>query len=84
MMGVQLEHAFVGCNRQVHALDWGQGGLIAYTAHNAVVIAEINVCDSNPMVEFLYIQIKNELLLSNLYSLLCTGFHSTSHWIVKI
>lgn len=45
-MIVDLEYTFVGCNRCVNALDWGQTGLIAFTAHNAIVIADVKVISS--------------------------------------
>lgn len=49
-MEVTLEHTFVGCNRNVHALDWGPGSLIAFTAHNAIVIADLKVSFGNSHV----------------------------------
>jgi hypothetical protein len=35
---VRLEHVGAGCNRVVNALHWGACGLLAYAAHNAVVV----------------------------------------------
>ena len=34
----KLEHVGVGCNRVVHALHWGDAGLLAYGGQNAVVV----------------------------------------------
>ena len=42
-MRVELAHAFVGCNRVTHALDWGPAGLVIYAAHNAVVVYDPKV-----------------------------------------
>jgi elongator complex protein 2 len=38
---VSLLHTFVGCNRVVGALDWGENGLIAFAAHNAVALYDV-------------------------------------------
>ena len=35
---VRLDYVSAGCNRVVGALDWGEGGLIAYCAHHAIAI----------------------------------------------
>lgn len=35
---VTLSHVGAGCNRVVDALSWGETGLLAYAAHNAVLI----------------------------------------------
>ena len=35
---VHLSYVNAGCNRIVGALDWGEGGLIAYCAHHAIFI----------------------------------------------
>lgn len=42
-MAVRLEHVAAGCNRSVHALHWGPSGLLAYAAHNAVMVYEPQV-----------------------------------------
>ncbi len=38
-----LVHAQVGCNRVVHALDWGGGNMVAYAAQNSIVISNTEV-----------------------------------------
>lgn len=43
MAAVHLEHIAAGCNRAVHALDWGPTGLLAFTAHNNVMVYEPEV-----------------------------------------
>jgi hypothetical protein len=40
---VDLAHVAVGCNRVVHALHWGDSGLLAYGGHNAVVVYDPEV-----------------------------------------
>ena len=40
---VALQHVAAGCNRVVHALHWGEAGLLAYAAHNAVVVYDPQV-----------------------------------------
>ena len=35
---VSLHHVAAGCNRCTHALHWGDAGLLAYAAHNAVLV----------------------------------------------
>ena len=40
---VRLAHLGAGCNRVVNALDWGAAGLLAYAAHNAVMIYDPEV-----------------------------------------
>jgi len=35
---VALDACFAGCNRVVNALDWSGEGLIAFAAHNNVVL----------------------------------------------
>ncbi len=42
-MDVALEHVSIGCERVVNNLDWGPSGLIAYGAHNLVVIYDAEV-----------------------------------------
>ena len=44
-MEVLQEHVSAGCNRVMGPLDWGTNGLIAYGAHNLVVLydAEVSV-----------------------------------------
>lgn len=37
-MEVRLEHVAAGCNRVTGALHWGEQGLLAFGAHNAVMI----------------------------------------------
>lgn len=41
---VQLAYVAAGCNRIVGALDWGEGGLIAYCAHHAIFIYDPQAC----------------------------------------
>lgn len=42
-MLVSLQHVGVGCNRVVGAVSWGPGGLVAFAAHNAVVVYDPQV-----------------------------------------
>lgn len=42
-MEVVQEHVSAGCNRVVGALDWGRNGLVAYAAHNLVVLYDAEV-----------------------------------------
>lgn len=44
-MEVSQEHVSAGCNRVVGALHWGGNQLVAYAAHNLVIIynAQVNV-----------------------------------------
>ena len=48
-MQVSLVHVGVGCNRVVHAIDWGEVSFVAYAAHNAVAIykAEVTLHDKS-------------------------------------
>ena len=43
-MEVTQEHVSAGCNRVVGALDWGDS-LVAYAAHNLVVVYDAEVSD---------------------------------------
>ena len=38
MTALQLEHTSLGCNRVRGCLAWSTSGLVAYGAHNCVVI----------------------------------------------
>lgn len=40
---MHLEYVSVGCNRVAHALDWSPTGEVAYGAHNAVAIYNVEV-----------------------------------------
>ena len=40
---MNLEYVSVGCNRVAHALDWSPTGEVAYGAHNAVAIYNVEV-----------------------------------------
>ena len=42
-MEVVQEHVSAGCNRVVGALDWGENDLVAYAAHNLVVLYDAEV-----------------------------------------
>lgn len=44
-MGVDVwqEHISAGCNRVTNALDWGPDGLLAYGAHNSVLLYDPEV-----------------------------------------
>ena len=42
-MEVVQEHFSAGCNRVVGALDWGGNDLVAYAAHNLVVLYDAEV-----------------------------------------
>lgn len=41
MVAVTLDHVSAGCNRVVNALHWGECGLVAYGAHNAVIVYDL-------------------------------------------
>lgn len=53
-MEVVQEHVSAGCNRVVGALDWGGNGLVAYAAHNLVVLydAEVRLLSSPAAAKF--------------------------------
>lgn len=40
---LQQVYVSVGCNKVVGALSWGSQGLIAYAAHNLVVLYDAEV-----------------------------------------
>lgn len=42
-MHVTQEHVIAGCNRVVGALDWGDNHLVAYAAHNLVILYDPQV-----------------------------------------
>lgn len=44
-MEVKQSYVSVGVNRVVNALDWGPDGLVAYGAHNMVVVYDPEVRD---------------------------------------
>ncbi len=46
---VSLQHVAAGCNRCTHALHWGDAGLLAYAAHNAVMVYEPQVSRTRAM-----------------------------------
>eukprot|EP00887_Chlorella_sp_A99_P005490 scaffold1.g5490.t1 len=41
MVAVTLEHVAAGVNRVANALHWGDAGLVAFAAHNAVVVYDV-------------------------------------------
>lgn len=42
-MRVSLAHISTGCNRVVNALSWSEDGLVAFAAHNTVVVYDVEV-----------------------------------------
>ncbi len=42
-MDVTQEHVSAGCNRVVGALDWGDNHVVAYAAHNLVILYDAEV-----------------------------------------
>ena len=42
-MDVELASVSVGCNKSANCLDWGGGALLAYGAHNQVVLYDDEV-----------------------------------------
>ena len=42
-MEVELASVSVGCNKSANCLDWGGGTLLAYGAHNQVVLYDDGV-----------------------------------------
>ena len=45
-MTVKLVYTSVGCNRVVQSLAWSCKGLVAYAAHNSIVICNSEVISS--------------------------------------
>ena len=49
-MEVGVEFTSAGCNCVVDALDWGDGDILAYAAHNMVMVYDVTVC--GPLYSF--------------------------------
>ncbi len=48
---MELAHISVGCNRVANSLDWSPAGRVAYGAHNAVTIYDVEVCIGTQLAE---------------------------------
>ena len=60
-MDVSQEHVSAGCNRVVGALDWGRNGLVAYAAHNLVILYDAEVYNRLRADSACNVQLVNEL-----------------------